>query len=97
MPDRHEFLPQPHSASPWCSCQDPDCPGRAASAARHRDYTGQAGDPEDDAIETHRLITRLLADLTRHDSHLSGVDVDANTALDLAGIDRSARPGGLRL
>jgi hypothetical protein len=97
MPDRHEFLPQPHSASPGCSRPDPDRPGRAASAARHRDHTGQAGDPDDDAIKTHRLITRLPADLTRHYRQLSGVDLDANTALDLAGIDRSARPGGLRL
>jgi len=64
--------------------------------AWYRDNTGQDEEPDDDAIQTHKLITRLLVDLTRHYSELFGTEVDLNTALELAGIDRTAGPHGAR-
>jgi hypothetical protein len=90
MPDEHEFFPQPGGNPPWCFCRDRDCPGWAAYLAWHQDDTGGDGEPDEGVVETHRLITRLLAALTRHYSELFGIEVDFNAALDLADIERAA-------
>lgn len=94
MPDDHEFLPQPRGNPPWCFCKDWHCPGWTAYVAWYQADTGGHGKPADDVIETHRWITRTLVDLARSYSELLGAEVDFETALDMAAIDRATEPRG---
>jgi hypothetical protein len=87
MPDRHELFAQPHGNPPWCFCQDRDCPGWIAYVTWYQGDTGQAGEPDDDVIETHRRITKLIAELVGRYGELFGPGVDINTAVDLAALD----------
>ena len=89
MSEKHEFFPQPHGA-PWCFCQARDCPGWAAYVTWHQADTGDDGEPGHDVIEAHRRMSRMLAKVTSYYSELLGAEVDFNTALDLADIDRAA-------
>jgi hypothetical protein len=88
MPDEHEFFSQPHGNPAWCFCRLPHCTGWAAYVKSFQAGNRTTDEPDDDAIETARKITRTLAGLTRHYSDLFGIKVDYNTALDLAAIDR---------
>ena len=90
MPDEHEFFPQPRGNPPWCFCRCRDCPGWAVYVAWHQDDTGENGEPSDEMIEAHRRMSRLIAKLTCYYSALFGIEVDLNTALELADIDRAA-------
>jgi hypothetical protein len=94
MPDEHEFFRQPRGNPPWCFCRSRACPGWAAYASWYQDDTGRAGEPDDKVIEMHRVLTTELARLTRHYSELFGADVDLETALDLADIEKAAEPRG---
>jgi hypothetical protein len=58
----------------------------------YQDGNRSADEPDDDAIEMARQITRTLAELTGHYGDLFGIKVDSNTALDFAAIDVTAGP-----
>jgi hypothetical protein len=93
MPDGHQFFPQPFGNPAWCFCRDRDCPGWAAYLAWYQNGADGDGEPDDGVIEAHRLITRELATLTRRYSELFGIELDFNTALNLADIERASSPG----
>ena len=94
MPDEHEFFLQPHGTPAWCFCRHPHCTGWAAYVKWYQDGNRSADEPDDDAIEMARQITRTLAELTGHYGDLFGIKVDSNTALDFAAIDVAAGPTG---
>jgi hypothetical protein len=87
---RHEFFPQPDSNPPWCFCRNRDCSGWLAYVTWYQGQTGQAGEPDGPVIRLHRHMTELLADMVRYYSSLFGINMDVNTALDLAGLDLAA-------
>jgi hypothetical protein len=89
MPDKHEFYAQPRGNRPWCFCRDQGCAGWAAYVAWHQGATGRAGEPDKTTAKTHEVVTRLLTNLARSYSKLFGADVDFNTALDLADLERA--------
>ena len=62
--------------------------------AWHQDDTGGDGEPSEEVIESHRRMSRLIAKLTCYYSALFGIEVDLNTALELADIDRAAKLRG---
>ena len=62
--------------------------------AWHQADTGEDSEPSDEAIESLRLMARLVTELPRYYSALFGVEVDLKTALDLAAIDRAAELRG---
>ncbi len=62
--------------------------------AWHQYDTGENGEPSDEVIEAHRRMSRLIARLTRYYSALFGIEVDLNTALELADIDSLAKLRG---
>ena len=95
MLDEHEFFPQPRGNPPWCFCRHRDCPGWAVYVAWHQADTGEDGEPSDEVIEAHRRMSRVIAKLTCHYSALFGIEMDLNTALELADIDRAAKLRGL--
>ena len=62
--------------------------GWAVYVAWHQDDTGENGEPSDEVIEAHRRMSRLIAKLTCYYSALFGIEVNLNTALELADIER---------
>jgi hypothetical protein len=90
----HEAFPQPGGKPAWCFCRHEDCRGWGAYTRWYQDYNGTGREPDDETVQAHSLITRLLAELVSHYSDLFGTGMDFDLALDLAGIDRSSEAAG---